>query len=187
MQLKGQERFTAAVSEPSADNSCLVITDEQLAACVQTFRPQLTKVCQRILGELDSALDAVSETYLRAHRGRADFDGVNIHGWLLCIARRVCLDRLRREVLYADREEGVDPASTDSEMRLLTALQIRSILADLSDEQRRCLKLFYIEGYSMKELAKATGFSEKQVKSFLQNGRRNFIRAWKAMEDLGER
>ena len=64
--------------------------------------------------------------------------------------------------------------------------EIRSILAGLPEQQRRCLKLFYIEGYTAKEVAKATSFTEKQVKSCLQNGRRNFLLAWKAMEGKGD-
>jgi RNA polymerase sigma-70 factor (ECF subfamily) len=65
-------------------------------------------------------------------------------------------------------------------MRVVNAIQIRTILRGLPEEQRICLKLFYFEGYSAKEVAERTGFTEKQVKSYLQNGRRNFLSAWNA-------
>jgi len=67
-------------------------------------------------------------------------------------------------------------------MHLLNAIQIRTILRGLPEQQRICLKLFYLEGYSAKEVAKRTGFTEKQVKSHLQNGRRNFVAAWNAVD-----
>jgi len=61
-------------------------------------------------------------------------------------------------------------------------MHIRAVLSELPERQRRCLKLFYIEGFSAKEVANATGWTDKQVKSYLQNGRRNFIRLWNGSE-----
>jgi len=43
----------------------------------------------------------------------------------------------------------------------------------LGDEQRTCIDLFFYENKSYKEISEQTGFSEKQVKSYLQNGKRN--------------
>ena len=101
------------------------------------------------------------------------------------IARHVCIDQLRRDLPFQRLDPRIEQVSTDSEVRILNALQIRSILAGLRPEQRRCLKLFYIDGFTAKEVAKATGFSEKRVKSCLQNGRRNFMSAWKTLEAKG--
>jgi DNA-directed RNA polymerase specialized sigma24 family protein len=36
----------------------------------------------------------------------------------------------------------------------------------------------YIDGYSYHQIRELSGFSDKQVKSYLQNARRNFERAW---------
>ena len=150
---------------------------ERFVACW----PHLLKLCQRMLGESDGARDAVSETYLRSLRGRVGFDGNNFQGWLSRIAQHVCIDRRRNEFVRQGLATGIEPAVPDSEVRILNALQVRSILAGLPEAQRRCLKLFYIEGFTAKEVAKTTGFADKQVKSHLQNGRRNFIREWKAL------
>jgi len=159
----------------------------QFAEMFERCAPALLKRCRRILHEEDGAEDAVHDTFLRAFENRAQFDGRNFAGWLLRIAERICIDRLRARHLIshevpANVFENVDPASKDAEMRLLTAAQIRAILSRLPEPQRQCLKLFYIEGYSAKEVAAATGFTDKQVKSHLQNGRRNFIRLWKALQ-----
>jgi RNA polymerase sigma-70 factor (ECF subfamily) len=159
---------------------------ERFARQFEDCRPQLLKLCQRILGQSDGARDAVSETYVHAYRHWADFDGANFPGWLSRIAQRVCVDRLRREAPGLRVDAGTEPASADPEGRIVNAIQIRSILAKLPEEQRRCLKLFYIEGFTAKEVAKETGFTEGQVKSYLQNGRRNFIRAWKAIKEKGD-
>ena len=158
------------------------VEQEHFAELFQDCRPQLVKLCERILRESDAARDAVSETYVRAYQSRANFDGANFPGWLSRIAQRICIDRIRRRLHVQALEKGFEPASTTSEVRILTALQVRSILAKLPEQQRRCLKLFYIEGFSAREVSLATGFSDNKVKSYLQNGRRNFMQAWRAME-----
>jgi len=43
----------------------------------------------------------------------------------------------------------------------------------LKEEQRHCVELFYLKQKSYQEFAELTGFSFKQVKSYIQNGKRN--------------
>jgi len=159
---------------------------ECFARRFEDCRPLLAKLCQRILSEPEAARDAVGDTYLRAFGNRANFDGRNFPGWLSRIAKHICLDRLRREFLEQRVYVEIELVSSDSEVRMLTAMQIRSILANVPERQRQCLKLFYIEGFSAKEVANATGWTDKQVKSYLQNGRRNFIRLWNGSEEKGD-
>ena len=44
------------------------------------------------------------------------------------------------------------------------------MLSQLPSQQRLAVKLFYIDGYSYKEIATKTGLSENEVKTHLQNG-----------------
>ncbi|HLK96956.1 MAG TPA: sigma-70 family RNA polymerase sigma factor, partial [Hymenobacter sp.] len=53
----------------------------------------------------------------------------------------------------------------------LTCLE--ACLQTLPTEQRTCLTLFYLEQKSYADVALITGYDSKQVKSYLQNGRRN--------------
>jgi RNA polymerase sigma-70 factor (ECF subfamily) len=48
-----------------------------------------------------------------------------------------------------------------------------SALDRLAAGQRRCLELFYLEGYSYAEVASRSGFALNEVKSHIQNGKRN--------------
>ena len=50
---------------------------------------------------------------------------------------------------------------------------VEEAVASLGDDQRLCVRLFFYENKSYKDIATQTGFSEKQVKSYLQNGKRN--------------
>ncbi len=46
-------------------------------------------------------------------------------------------------------------------------------LEQLNNEQKQCIILFYLEKRSYQEIAETTGFTLMQVKSYIQNGKRN--------------
>ena len=49
---------------------------------------------------------------------------------------------------------------------------VRKALALLTESQRICVELFFIEDMSYKEIAEETGMDLKAIKSHIQNGRR---------------
>ena len=49
---------------------------------------------------------------------------------------------------------------------------METCLQTLPPEQKTCLTLFYLEQKTYTEVADLTGYDLKQVKSYLQNGRR---------------
>jgi RNA polymerase sigma-70 factor (ECF subfamily) len=46
-------------------------------------------------------------------------------------------------------------------------------IALLKTEQRRCIELLYLQNKSYQEVAEITGYTLKNVKSYIQNGKRN--------------
>jgi DNA-directed RNA polymerase specialized sigma24 family protein len=58
-----------------------------------------------------------------------------------------------------------------SEVQLEDKLQ--DFLKELNEEQRICIELFYLQDKSYKEIVDATNYSFNEVKSFIQNGKRN--------------
>ena len=48
-----------------------------------------------------------------------------------------------------------------------------SALLELNPEQQLCVTLFYLEKKSYQEIADSSGFTMMQVKSHIQNGKRN--------------
>ncbi|TAL62482.1 MAG: sigma-70 family RNA polymerase sigma factor [Bacteroidetes bacterium] len=50
---------------------------------------------------------------------------------------------------------------------------MESAIKELKEEQKICIELFYLQEKSYEEVAKTTGYSMKEVKSYIQNGKRN--------------
>ena len=46
-------------------------------------------------------------------------------------------------------------------------------IEELNKEQKQCVTLFYLEKRSYQEIAESTGYTLMQVKSYIQNGKRN--------------
>ncbi|MCZ8285472.1 MAG: sigma factor-like helix-turn-helix DNA-binding protein, partial [Bacteroidia bacterium] len=53
----------------------------------------------------------------------------------------------------------------------LSALELA--VEELNEEQRRCIRLFYLQEKSYQEVSQLTGYTMNEVKSFIQNGKRN--------------
>src|SRR3954453_17925503 len=74
--------------------------------------------CYRMMGSLHEADDLVQDTFLRAWRGRSEFDGRgSLRGWLYTIATNTCLNALkarargRRILQEPGRPPSCGPAS----------------------------------------------------------------------------
>jgi RNA polymerase sigma-70 factor (ECF subfamily) len=169
-------------AEPTDDELIARYRETHDAGCFAElfarYRQRIFFSCRRFYAEGGAAEDATQDTFLRAIQNVEKYDGGDFCGWLMRIARNVCIDqwRKRRHESGRDAEAEIDqlPArgasDPTSDMRL-TAERVIAEMRHLSEPQRRCLAM-KIEGYSYEETAMRTGMSVPAVKSHLQNGRR---------------
>jgi RNA polymerase sigma-70 factor, ECF subfamily len=131
--------------------------------------------------------EGTQETFVRAHARLATLrDDQRLRPWLLGIARRVCLEEMRRHRPRPGPEPDeidalADPAPS-AETGLLAAEQVRlfrAALSRLGPERRGVLLLQLDHGLSYDEIASVMAMTPAQVRNELHRGRQE-LRAWLA-------
>ncbi len=141
--------------------------------------------CLAIVKDGESAEDLSHETFLRAYDQFARLEGSNFSGWVYKIATNLSLnwlrDKLNRQRLLRKKGAPTEEKLESTEERLLQQNRLgraRRVLKTLKEEQRTVLTLKYVEGCSYSEIEAQTGYTYDQVRSYLQNARRNFQIRW---------
>jgi RNA polymerase sigma-70 factor (ECF subfamily) len=138
--------------------------DEAATSCVRLHTHAIGRLCIAMLGSQAEAEEATQETFLNAHRAMAQFRAEgSVRGWLMAIARRVCVRRLsmrarqaRHLALVVDAEHA--PASPDElAERRRRAHAVRRALEQLKPSEREILLLRYHSGLSFREVVEVCG------------------------------
>lgn len=98
--------------------------------------------------------------------------------WVHTVMRNRCLMSLRKEqpVIGLNNDPGNSEdhdAIADKVLHEATLERLELAIAQLNEQQRTCIQLFYLQRHSYQEVARLTGMDLEQVRSNLQNGRRN--------------
>ncbi len=180
----------------TADNDTNTLTDEKLVIhyrkttdkdVIGTLFKRHTRfvflVCMKYMKDEERAKDAAMQIFeslfakLRKHEVR------NFKPWLHTVTKNHCLILLRNKkefTLFDEHRINKIPDPVESEHILYPhedkerQLQhLEDAILSLSKEQRVCIELFYLKKQCYQEVSKKTGFTYKQVKSYIQNGKRN--------------
>lgn len=140
----------------------------------------LLGVCMKYLKNEEDARDCVQQIFLKVINELRKYKVEYFKSWIYMIARNHCLMKLRdhKNLTVELHEHAAVAANNETDKKTLiekdALLQrMEAALNKLNPDQKQCLKLFYLQKKSYSEVAEITGFSMMQVKSFLQNGKRN--------------
>lgn len=155
--------------------------NEWLGILLQRYTLLLLGVCMKYLKDEDEAKDAVQQVFLKVIQELHKYKVEYFKSWLYMVAKNHCLMRIREKqgkmmVEITDRFNGeTETAADKGSLRLedLTFQFMNDSLKELNPEQQQCVTLFYLEKKSYQEVSERTGFSLLQVKSYIQNGKRN--------------
>lgn len=175
------------------------LTDEELvskfsATQQQTYFEELYRrymhlaygVCLKLMKNEDEARDVVSDVFKILFVKLPTADVKSFKAYLYTVSRNECIAKLRQkksEMEKMAKYNHVENSPTDfMESEGFAALfnahptmeqEVERAVAQLGDDQKTCIRLFFYDDKSYREIATETGFTEKQVKSYLQNGKRN--------------
>lgn len=109
----------------------------------------------------------------------------NFSPWLHQVSKNHCLMYLRKQQSLRKRakefQDQKGAMESDVELHPLREVMekeaafedLESAIKNLKEEQQKCIRLFYLDQMSYEEVAGQTGYSLGQVKSYIQNGKRN--------------
>lgn len=151
---------------------------EWLGYLLQRYTVLLLGVAFKYLKDKAQAEDAVQQVFLKALTHLPKDEIANFKGWLYILMRNYCLQQLRDQSYHTDDEALVQLSVSETDMEEMrrhehTLQQMNEALTLLNEEQRKSITLFYLEKYSYEQIIEHTGYSFMQVKSYIQNGKRN--------------
>lgn len=177
------EKYQHITDQELLQNFYLDRDNQWLGILLPRYTLLLLGVCMKYLKNEEEAKDCVQQIFLKTitelHKYQVDY----FKSWIYMVAKNHCLMKLRDRPgrSTTDLTENVAGVISEEEldMKFLhleknRTLDLMSIaLEELSDEQKQCVTLFYLEKKSYQAIAATTGFSVLKVKSNIQNGKRN--------------
>lgn len=148
-----------------------------MGAVLVRYTTVLLGVCQKYLKDIDMAEDMVQHIILKVLDRPYQDKYENFGGWLYTITRNACLTQLSK-IAYTDSTDDIDIASETIDIKALIAKehqfeQLNVAINQLNEDQKKCIILFYLEDKSYQDIAHELNMEIKQVKSHIQNGKRN--------------
>lgn len=152
-----------------------------LGILLQRYTLLLLGVCMKYLKNEEEAKDSVQQVFLKVIQEMHKYRVVYFKSWVYMVAKNYCLMKLRdrqgkitteiNERLTAAPQEETDRQTLIQNDHTLELME--AALKELNREQQQCVTLFYLQKKSYQEISQQTGYSLLQVKSYIQNGKRN--------------
>jgi RNA polymerase sigma factor (sigma-70 family) len=141
-------------------------------------------VCLYYFKDTERAKDEVMQIFEKLIVELRKSEVKNFKGWLSFVVRNHCLSELRKtKGKYYVPETYLDFEYKDAELEEEERIagvsdeqmegHLKEVIPMLKDKQRVCIELFYLKNKSYQEVADETGYTIAEVKSYLQNGKRN--------------
>lgn len=151
------------------------------------FKKHVTTVygtCLFYLQDKDEAQDATMQLFEKLLLDVNNREIDHFKGWLSFVVRNHCISLIRKQKTQAknvksyyefeyqdanlETEELIDRVGDEQMLE-----HMKQSLPKLKEGQRICIELFYLKDKSYQEIANDTSYSLNEIKSYIQNGKRN--------------
>jgi len=151
-----------------------------LGELYQRYMELVYGVCLKYYKDPETAKDSVMQIFEELVPKLRKHEVENFKPWLHQVAKNHCLMQLRTPKNMKTVEFKYELVQSEDNVHLNGVLEkeenfkkLEFCLGTLTNEQRETVKLFYLDGKCYNEIVEITGLEWNQVRSFIQNGRRN--------------
>ncbi|NJN42102.1 MAG: sigma-70 family RNA polymerase sigma factor [Flammeovirgaceae bacterium] len=137
-------------------------------------------VCLKYLKNRDDAKDTAMSLFEKLTEVLKMQEISNFKSWLYVTTRNQCLMRIRSG--KGKKSEEFDDTYVENQVFMhqpeedqmeTNLIKLERCIEELKDEQKECVRLFYLQEKCYNDISELTGFSFSNVKSYIQNGKRN--------------
>lgn len=137
-------------------------------------------VSMKYLRNEEEAKDAVQMVFLKVLTELPRYKVTYFKSWVYMICKNQCLMKLRNKGIteqpLEEYHQGLGDDTDErweAEQKELLLARMDDAVNELNHEQRTCVQLFYLKKLSYQQISEQTGYTLHQVKSHIQNGKRN--------------
>jgi RNA polymerase sigma-70 factor, ECF subfamily len=168
---------------------------EIIGILYERYTHLLFTVCYKYLGNDADAEDTVMLVFEKLFEQLKNTDVQNFKSWIYTLTKNECLMQLRHR---KSGERAKKASLKKLENEIMESMLPEHLLNDgngehrirylvtaieeLSTEQKQCIELFYLDEKSYREVEEITGYTYNEVKSHIQNGKRNLKQRMERME-----
>ena len=155
--------------------------NQWLGILLQRYTLLLLGLCMKYLKNEEEAKDCVQQIFLKAITELQKYKVDYFKSWLYMVGKNHCLMKIRdshgRHPVEITDNIAMQDDETDLRRQLYekdnTLNTLHDSLHELNAEQKQCVTLFYLQKNSYQQIVETTGYNLLQVKSYIQNGKRN--------------
>lgn len=152
-------------------------------------------VCMKYCKNVADAEDSTMQIFEHLIKELKKHDIQAFRPWLHAVVKNHCMMKFRKEASDGKRKEqwekdtqqvmesGGGEHLTEKEEKEFVLLHLHEGMDELKEEQRTCIELFYMKNCSYAEITAITGYNANEVKSYIQNGKRNLKNIIKQKND----
>ena len=193
-----------AVTNPELD-----VTDESVMERIQSRDPEaigtlherysrlLKALIMKVLHNEAESEDLLQEVFLEIWNRAAGYNPEKgkALSWIVTLARRRAIDRLRKREAYCRMEDRLLEATERNPNESITHVEedvehaemrehLQRVMVNLPPAQRQAIEMAYYRGMSQRDISAATGIPLGTIKTRLELGMKKLTEALLGFEDL---
>ena len=150
----------------------------------QKYAKLVFGLCMKYLKDEDEAQDLTIIIFTKLFDNLLKHEVTYFKSWLYTFSKNECLMKIRSQKKESEKlkiyeqeikvfMENGEEMHHKANKREETYAALEKAIDHLNLEQKTCIKLFYIENKSYQQIADISGYSISNIKSYIQNGKRN--------------